>query len=84
MMPDIDIVCAKSLEENLGIRNSCSLPVTTDNGRRTFQQSGKNGPCKMDKDHKIERCFDCSQSGKCEFQKRSPWPATEIAVGCPI
>jgi len=51
---------------------------------RTFRESVRNGPVKLDGDTEITRCFDCSQSGKCEVQKRSPHPATEIADECKL
>lgn len=51
---------------------------------RHWQRSAKNGPWKIDGERFIKRCFDCSQSGACEPQKLSPWPATEIADGCPL
>jgi hypothetical protein len=53
-------------------------------GHRTGTQSAKNGPRKIDRGLIIDRCFDCSSAGQCEFQKKNPWPATEIADGCPL
>jgi hypothetical protein len=60
---------------------------------RHFQHSERNGPRKMDPrlDHsgagfprEIGNCLDCSQDGKCGFQAKAPWPATEIAEGCSL
>ena len=78
MMPDIDIVCAKSLEENLGIRNHAryrSLPIMAE---EPFSNRGRMGHVKWIKIIRLRgvlivrnRASANSRSGRPGQQRRS-------------
>ncbi len=50
---------------------------------RCSRDSTGNGPVKLDEGRKITACTDCSHK-ECELRRKSRWPATTIAKGCPL